>query len=542
MPDLTVELPEQVGVRFSVAAARFKVAPQLADRVISWDSSGDLCFPGGLMRPRLPAALLFLSVLAMPAFFASAAPARPQTFGIDALALTGVPLALPSTSLGGAIEQSAGAPAAPHGGTAAAALAALERQQQLTLSDPGVDQGFGFSIAISRRTAVVGAPGRNVDEHLSQGAAYVFRRSGATWTLIQELIASDGAAGDQFGIAVAMAGDTLLIGASQPGTAGPGAAYVFTRSGATWTETQKLTARDCTDNSLFGWALALDGNTAVVGAQAQPYDWAADAPGHGAAYVFTRSRAGWSLQQKLADGIGGGGAWGLFGYALALDGDTLLVSEPGRAVGENARQGAVHVYARWGARWIRQQQLVQSDGEAGDFFGGMTIGLEGETALLGAHGHKVGDTADQGAVYVFTREDLTWSQQQELTSSDGGAGSLFGYTIALDGGRALIGAPLSSSGPDAPQGAAYVFTRSGAVWAQVGEALRARDGAAGDWFGLAVALSGDTALVGAWNKAIDGVAGAGAAYVFGLPGTIGPPADGLHGKVGPGGAPPSEGP
>ena len=490
------------------------------------------------MRPRLSAALLFLSALALLAFAAPAAPASPHASGVDGPTLTGAPPALSSTSLGGAAEQSAGAAVAPLRGTAAAALAALERrQQQLTASDPSIDQSFGFSIAISGDTAVVGALARNVGANAQQGAVYVFMRAGATWTQQQVLTASDGAAGDLFGAAVALSGDDLLIGASNGARQGPGAAYVFSRSGATWTEQQKLTASDSTDNCLFGFSVALDGDTAVVGAPAQPYDSAADAPGPGAAYVFTRSAATWSLQQELADGVSAAGVWGRFGYGLALDGDTIMISELGRTVGENASQGAVHVYARSGNAWSRRQLLVQSDGGAWDGFGGggASIALEGDTALLGASHHQVGDNAAQGAVYVFTREGGAWRQRQELTSSDGMSDDRFGDSVALDGDAALIGASQRTPAENPGPGAAYVVRRAGGDWAQDGDALRAGDGAAGDDFGLTVALCGGSALVGAYGKAIDGVAGAGAAYVFGLPSTITASANG-HGTISPGGA------
>jgi hypothetical protein len=345
------------------------------------------------------------------------------------------------------------------------------------------------------------------------------------------LTASDAAAEDGFGAGVAIAGDTLLIGSAQPST-GPGAAYVFVRSGATWTQQQKLTAGDGTVNSNFGQAVAFDGETAAVGAQAQPFDGKDETPGPGAVYVYTRSGGTWSLQQELTPARTA--TWGRFGYSLAVDGATLLVSEPGRTVGGNATQGAVHAYVRSGATWTEQQLLVQSDGGAGDIFGGQSIALEGDTALLGAATHTVGDTA-QGAAYVFTREGSTWTQRQELTASDGEVRSGFGYAISIEGDRALIGALGRTVDGVVGQGAAYVFTRRGAIWAQDGDALRAPDGAPGDRFGFAVALSGGSALIAARGMTVAGVKNVGAAYVLGLPSTITASASG-HGTVSPDGA------
>jgi hypothetical protein len=481
------------------------------------------------MRPRSGLVLLILSALALPVLLAPAAPARPCA-PVEAPTLARVPLALSPLSLGGAAAQAGGAIATAPRGAATEALEALARhEQQLAASDPAANQNFGWSVAVSGDTAVVGAWGDQSDESPLQGTAYVFTRSGATWTQQQVLTASDGASADRFGSSVAISDDTLLIGACNFNMPGPGAAYVFTRTGALWTQQQKLTASDGTNNSVFGYGVALDGDTAVVGAQWQPYDAAADTGGPGAVYVFTRSGTIWSEQQKLT--AGDATAEDRFGYSLALEGDTLLVSAPGRTVGANALQGVVFVYARSGGAWSRQQVLVQSDGGARNFFGGQSIALQGNTALLGAGGHN----ERRGAAYVFTRGASGWSQTQELTASNSAPEDLFGDTCALDGDKALFGAWLRQVGENVDQGAAFVFTRTGAGWVQDGEALLASDGAAGDWFGVAVGLSGGSAFIGAPLKTIAGLYFAGAAYVFGLPSTITPAADGF-GAVSPDGA------
>lgn len=480
------------------------------------------------MRPHPGLAPLIVSALALLVFLVPAASAQSYA-PVAAPTLTGLPLALSPLSLGGATGQAAGAIAAPPRATATEALEALERhEQQLSASDAAANQNLGWSVAVSGDTAVVGAWGDQTVKSPPAGAAYVFTRSCAVWTQQQKLIPSDGVSADRFGSSVAISGETLMIGACNYNTPGPGAVYVFTRSGGVWTQQQKLTASDGTDNSLFGYGLALDGDTAVIGAQWQPYDTTADAPGPGAAYVFTRSGATWTQQQKLTDSDGV--AWDRFGYSFALDGDTLLVSEPCRQVGANALQGAVFVYARSGGAWSRQQMLVQSDGGAEDGFGGQSIALEGDTALLGAGGHD----SRRGAAYIFTRGASGWSQTQELTASGGAPEDVFGDTCALDGDRALIGAWFCKVGDNVDQGAVYVFRRDGAGWTQDGEALVASDGATGDWFGLGVAISGGTALVGAPLTTVGGLEHSGAAYVFGLPSTITVSAGG-HGAISPDG-------
>src|SRR5262249_41925933 len=146
-------------------------------------------------------------------------------------------------------------------------------------------------------TLVVGAYIDNIDANLNQGSAYVFTRSGATWTQQQRLIASDGAAYDHFGNAVAFDGDILVVGGRRDNidaTADQGSAYVFTRSGATWTQQQKLVANDGGAGDWFGWAVALDGDTVVVGAMRNDIGANAD---QGSAYVFTRSDSTWTQRQ-----------------------------------------------------------------------------------------------------------------------------------------------------------------------------------------------------------------------------------------------------
>ena len=187
--------------------------------------------------------------------------------------------------------------------------------------------------------------------------------------------------------------------------------------------------------------------------------------------------------------------------ALSGDGSTALVGAPHK----NSLSGAAYVFLRSGTSWSQQAELTASDGAPGDQFSAVALSGDGSTALVGAPFKN----SSTGAAYVFVRSGTTWSQQAELTASDAAAGDLFGYSVGLtgDGSTALAGARGKNSGT----GAAYVFLRSGTTWSQQQE-LTASDAAAGDFFGFSVALSGDgsTALVGAQFKN----SGAGAAYVF----------------------------
>jgi hypothetical protein len=349
--------------------------------------------------------------------------------------------------------------------------AAATQQAELTASDGTGDNEFGWSVAISGSIAVVGAFGKN----FNTGAAYVFVQSGTSWTQQAELSASDGGSADWFGVAVAISGSTAVVGALRTGAAnGPGAAYVFTRSGTTWTQqAELLDPRSKADNDNFARWLVISGSTVVVGASGS-YS-------RPTAYVFTRSGTTWAQQAKLS-GVGG---------AVAISGSTVLA----------AAGGAVDVFTRSGTTWTQQATLTDPSSTPYDLFGS-ALAISGSTAVVGADGPVPTGT---GAAYVFTRSGTTWTEQAKLTASDGGAGDYFGGTIAIHNSTVVIGAYHHNS----DTGAAYVFTRSGTAWSEQAE-LTASDGTADDQFGYSVAISKTTAIIGAnGNNSFTG-----AAYIF----------------------------
>jgi hypothetical protein len=388
------------------------------------------------------------------------------------------------------------------------------QQQKLEADDGSVHEHFGRSVALNGETALVGAHLAYIGGNSNQGAAYVFTRSGANWSQQQKLVAADGAATDLFGSSVALDGETALIGArADVGANGnQGAAYVFTRSGASWNQQQKLAARDGAAGDWFGRSVALDGDTALVGADRANVGGLTDA---GKFYTTTRGPTPWPL---IGSNVANDGAAGArFGASVALDGETALVGASQATVGGNIRQGAAYVFTRNGPIWVMQQKLVAADGAASDAFG-VSVALDGETALVGAYLASVGGNFRQGAAYVFTRSGASWSQQQKLAAADGAVTDQFGISVALDGETALVGAYRANVGGNASQGAAYVFTRSGASWSQQ-QKLAAADGAASDEFGYAVALDGETALIGTYGANVGGNSNQGAAYIFTRSGT-----------------------
>lgn len=410
------------------------------------------------------------------------------------VALIGVPL----DDVGGNIDQGSVYVFVRNGTT-------WSQQTKLTAIDGAAGDKFGFSVALSGDTALVGAPYGDVSSNSDQGAAYVFVRSGTTWSQQAKLTATDGAAIDQFGFSVALSGDTALIGANLADGANQnqGAAYVIVRSGTAWSQQTKLTVTNGGFGDQFGASVALSGETALVGA---PNGDVATNGNEGTAYVFIREGGTiWSLQQTLtADSPASNDK---FGASVALDTDTALVGAPSDDVGSNPDQGSVYVFVRSGATWIRQSTLTASDPAASAQFGN-SVSLSGDTALVGeAH-----NTAPGGSAYVFVRSTGGWSESKKLIADDGKAGDLFGSAVAISDTTALIGAPQAKVGIYQAQGSAYFFVL-GTDWSEQAEVI-VGDGASDDQLGISVALSGDIAVVGAPYDDVGANVDQGSAYVF----------------------------
>jgi hypothetical protein len=360
---------------------------------------------------------------------------------------------------------------------------------------------FGTSVALSADgdTALIGGPADDEDA----GAAWVFTRSGSSWTQQGEKLTGAGETGTgRFGQSVALSadGNTALVGGPSDDD-GQGAAWAFTRSGSTWTQQgTKLTGTGESGDGRFGIGVTLsaDGNTALIGGFG-------DNSSQGAAWAFTRSGSTWTQQGEKLTGTGGVGE-GEFGRSVALsaDGNTALIGGPR----DNGDIGAAWAFTRSGSTWTQQGEKLTGTGEVGEGRLGVSVALsaDGNTALVG--GPR--DNGDVGAAWAFTRSGSTWTQQGEkLTgNSEVGAGE-FGRSVALsaDGNTAVIGVPED----DASTGGTWVLTRSVGVWSQQGSKLTGGEEDNSE-FGVLVALSadGDTALVGGWND--DGRKGA--AWVF----------------------------
>jgi|ETNmetMinimDraft_21_1059911.scaffolds.fasta_scaffold01713_9 prepilin-type N-terminal cleavage/methylation domain-containing protein len=379
----------------------------------------------------------------------------------------------------------------------------LEESAILLASDAAASDRFGVDIAVHGDVAVIGAY-TNSDAGAESGSAYVFTRSGTTWTEQAKLTASDAAAGDRFGYTVSVSGETVVVGAngdSDQGV-GTGAAYVFTRSGSTWTEQAKLTASDAAGNDRFGYDVALSGDTVVIGS----YWDDVGGTDSGSAYVFTRSGTTWTEQAKLT--ASDAAASDNFGRNVDIHNETAVVGAYWNDdAGSNS--GSAYVFTRSGTTWTEQAKLTASDAETNDRFGN-SVAISDDSVVIGAYTES-GIGASSGSAYVFTRSGSTWTEQAKLLASDTEAGDQFGGSVAMNGDTVAVGA-TSNDDAGSSSGSAYVFTRSGTTWTEQAK-LTASDAAASDLFGGSVAMNGDTLLVGATLND-DAGSSSGSAYVF----------------------------
>ena len=391
------------------------------------------------------------------------------------------------------------------------ALVASE-EAKLVASDAGPDDEFGTTVAVSADTAVVGAPGDDHAGGVDAGSAYVFVRNGANWTEQQKLTASDAAPGDVFG-SVALSGDTIAVGALGDDTQGGGSAgsvYVFVRSGTIWVEQQHLTASDGDLGDRFGSSVAISGNTLVVGASYD--DHGAGFSAEGSAYVFVRQGTVWSEQQKLT--ASDPGVQDHFGQSVTVWGNTAVIGSPRDSFAGKFNQGSAYVFVRSGTVWAQQWKLTASDGETGDTFG-TSVATSGGTVVAGAPSDDYAGLDRPGSAYVFVRNDSSWSEQQKLTPSDASDDHVFGKSVALSGDTVLVGASSDDHGGTQGFGAgsAYAFARSGTAWTEQAKII-ASDPEGGAHFGIDVAISAETAAIGANDDdEPSGPIDAGAAYI-----------------------------
>ncbi len=393
---------------------------------------------------------------------------------------------------------------------------------KLTASDGGDSDYFGRSVAVSGKVAIVGANGHDTNG-ISYGSAYVFRFDGTTWIQESELLASDGASGDQFGWSVAISGATVIVGArahDDACTGNPnchsGAAYVYRYDGATWFEEAKLLASDGAAGDLFGHSVAISDGLVLIGARD-------DGGLSGSAYVYRNDGSTWVEEAKLVASDAAVQDW--FGYSVAISGDVVVIGAH-KNDDNGSNSGSAYIYRYDGSRWVEEAKLLPLDGHTADFFG-WSVAIGGDVALIGTRGDD-DNGFDAGSAYVYRYNGSTWIEETELLASDGAPFDYFGYSIAITGDVALVGKPVDNA---TSLESVYAFGYDGSTWNQIAQLLPS-DGVLNDGFARSVAISDDLAIVGAaWDD--DNGFSSGSAYLFdaGAPGTCPWDLDG-NGSVG----------
>lgn len=396
----------------------------------------------------------------------------------------------------------------------AAAPATAITEQKLEVTEPVRLSGFGFSVALHKTLAVVGAPyaysAPDVPRggEIWSGAAYVFRKRGGAWTEVARLFPSDAEQYDfaAFGRSVATDGATVVVGAPSLAN-GAGAAYVFEEVNGEWAEVAKLTGKT-EEGDVFGWAVAVESDTIAVGAP-----WADDV---GDVYLFTRGTGvavsdGWkaagTLKQK--GGKSGDSAYLSFGRSIDISGDRLAVGAPGHDPdGMHSDAGAVFVFARKGEEW-RQEAMLSASDELRWLYFGEDVAIDRRTLVIGSRG----DWDEAGAAYVYERKPGGWEEQVKLIAQQALPGDWAGAdAVDLHGRRIVIGARFDGESAGRA-GAMYLFQKMGRNWVEK-ERLLPPDGRADHLFGGAVAVFKRSLLAGASGGDTGGHAGVGAAYAY----------------------------
>ncbi|BBO72159.1 hypothetical protein DSCA_60890 [Desulfosarcina alkanivorans] len=399
---------------------------------------------------------------------------------------------------------------------------AVTDEIKLTASDGEAQDDFGKTVAIDGEYAVVGAPDSG-----DAGAAYIFRKEGATWVEQAKLTADDGASGDNFGSWVSISGDTVVVGAPS-GNGDTGAAYVFAYDGTSWNQQARLVAGDGEEWDYFGDCVAVSGTTIIVGAR-----------GHGssgAVYVFTGQGGTWVETATLTNSEGA--ASGSFGSSVSIDDDVLIAGD----LQANNGIGAAYIFRQAGSEWIEEFQLIPAETNQWASFG-TAVSISGNYAIVGSPG--CAEAMAESAAYIFMYDGSAWVEQARIGSYSLDAGESLGESVSINGNLAAVGEP--NMWDDA--GAVYLFQRSGSQWisqntpdsdeedggeepvpgegeelppsegegegdtATAAAILTPSDGAAQDYFGTSVAMDGSHVIVGSRLDDDKGY-NSGSAYIF----------------------------
>jgi hypothetical protein len=347
-------------------------------------------------------------------------------------------------------------------------------EQKLTVSDSSY--GFGISVSISGDHAIAGDCGN--------GSAYIFKLTENGWRRVQKITPTnnDGVY-TEFGQSVSISGNRAIVGAKRDDVNGyqSGSAYIFELTDDGWTQVKKLTAINGAANEFFGYSVSISGDRAIISDS-------------GSAYIFECIGGAWTQITKLKATSDSSDVVSL-GSSVSLSGDRAIVGAGWGGVNGYDYSGSAYIFELTGGAWTQVKELTPKSGSSADEHFGVSVSISGERVIVGAPGNN--DNGElSGSAYVFERTGGAWIQIKKLNPTNGGSAyDLFGDSVSISGDRAMVGAQGDDDNV-CGSGSVYVFERTGGAWTQI-KKLKASDGAASDYFGNSVSISGDRAIIGA---------------------------------------------
>ena len=399
-------------------------------------------------------------------------------------------------------------------------------------ADRALNDRFGYAVSISGDYAIVGA---YLEDHNATGgqfldnagAAYILRNNSGTWTVVQKIVAADRAADDEFGTSVAISGDYAIVGAPRKtATVGfelnsaAGAVYIFKNTDGIWSQLQKIVASDRETFDEFGYSVAISENYVIVGA---PYEdeyvnGLSSSSNKGSAYIYKKGETVWMDEQKIVGNSVSDGD--NFGWSVGISEDYAIIGSPREGVSSNGgiliEAGSAYIFRKFSSgTWTQMQRINAVDKGAGDEFG-TSVAISGDYVIVGAmyedHNATGGaNLTSAGSAYIFERDVATWAQAEKIVASDRAASDLFGVSVSISGDYAIVGAyneDHDQAGGNTlnNSGSAYIFKNTSGNWAEENKIV-ASDRGDSDLFGQAVAISGDYAIAGAYQESENAIGG-----------------------------------
>ena len=359
--------------------------------------------------------------------------------------------------------------------------------QKLITSDGAFEDYAGHSVSIYGNFAILGAP-EDDDNGDESGSAYIFHFDGANWVEQQKLTASDGAVDKYFGTAVSIYGNYAVVGAIGDDYNGfnTGSVYIFHYDGTSWTEQQKIIASDGLESDNFGDAVSIYNEYIVVGAYGDDNNGASS----GSAYIFHYDGSSWVEQQRIQ--ANDGAANDVFGCSVSIDGNYIAVGASGD---ENTwrRSGSAYIFNFDGSNWVFQQKITPSDAFLDDFFG-ISVSISGSRVLVGSYGDD-DNGGTSGSAYFYIFNGTGWVEEQKITASDGDSTDQFGNAVSLYGDYAVVAAPEDEE-YGYSSGSVYIFRFNGVNWIEQNK-INPADASGNDEFGYAVCIHENNIIAGA---------------------------------------------